>query len=64
MASQLQLARATHVYLSDGNVYWRLPVLNGFSFSQSTSSTEIMVNEMSTAAGVSLVVVEQCSTMQ
>lgn len=53
MASQLQLSRETRVYLTDGTVYWRLPVLDGFSFSQATESTEVTVNEMESTAGIS-----------
>jgi len=53
MAAQLQLARETHVYISDGTVYWRVPVLNGFSFSQATSSTEVATNEMADSTGAS-----------
>ena len=51
MASQLQLSRETAVYLEYGGVYWRLPVLNGFSFSQATNTTEVAVNEMEDVNG-------------
>lgn len=49
--SNLQLARNTHVYLHDGTVYWKLPVLDGFSFSQATATTEVSANEMADADG-------------
>ena len=53
MAAQLQLSRNTHVYASDGTNYWELPVLDGFSFSQSTATTEVSVSEMADLTGVS-----------
>ena len=53
MAAQLQLSRNTHVYASDGTNYWELPVLDGFSFSQSTATTEVSVSEMADLSGVS-----------
>ena len=53
MAAQLQLSRNTHVYASDGTNYWELPVLDGFSFSQSTATTEVAVSEMADLSGVS-----------
>lgn len=36
-----------------GSYHWEIPVLDGFSFSQSTNSSEITLNEMSTSAGES-----------
>ena len=53
MAAQLQLSRNTHVYASDGTNYWELPVLDGFSFAQSTATTEVSVSEMADLSGVS-----------
>jgi hypothetical protein len=53
MASQLQLSRETALYLHQDGVYWRLPVLNGFSFSQTTSTTEVVINEMEDVTGIS-----------
>lgn len=53
MAAQLQLSRNTHVYASDGTNYWELPVLDGFSFSQSTATTEVAVSEMADLNGIS-----------
>ena len=47
-AATLQLARNTHVYMKVGTNYWKLPVLDGFSFSQATATQEIALNEMQT----------------
>jgi len=49
-AATLQLARNTHVYMKVGNNYWKLPVLDGFSFSQATATQEIALNEMQTGS--------------
>ena len=46
MAAQLQLSRDTHVYAEKDGYFWELPILDGFSFSQSTATTEVAVNEM------------------
>lgn len=67
MTATLQLSRDTHVYiglgdaagtLGDANykpnaVLWKLPVLDGFSFSQATATTEVTVNEMQDSTGAS-----------
>jgi len=58
MAAQLQLSRDTNVYASiedstGERYYWKLPILDGFSFSQSTATTEVAVNEMADLTGVS-----------
>ena len=67
MTATLQLSRDTHVYiglgdasgtLGDANyqpnaVLWKLPVLDGFSFSQATATTEVTLNEMQDSAGAS-----------
>lgn len=52
------LKRDTKVYLeaaqSDGsNIVWEIPVLDGFSYSQSNTTTEVALNEMESGAGVS-----------
>lgn len=47
----LQLARNTHVYMKVGTNYWKLPVLDGFSFSQSTATQELALNEMQDTTG-------------
>ncbi len=53
MADKLFFSRDTKVYLEKGDYYWELPVLEGFSFSQATNSSEITLAEMSTATGES-----------
>ena len=53
MAAQLQLSRDTHVYAEKDGYFWELPILDGFSFSQSTATTEVAVNEMADLSGVS-----------
>ena len=42
----LQFSRNTKVYIEQGSNIWEIPVLDGFSFSQATNSTEITLNEM------------------
>jgi len=54
MAATIQLSRDTHVYIAPAGstaVYWKIPVLDGFSFSQSTATTEVTLNEMQDASG-------------
>jgi len=41
------------VYIKKGNFVWDLPVLDGFSFSQATNSSEITLAEMEASGGVS-----------
>jgi len=53
MADLLHFSRNTKVYLKQGANIWEIPVLDGFSFSQATNSSEITLNEMSGAAGAS-----------
>ena len=43
--------RDTKVYLAQGSVIWELPILNGYTFSQSTNASNITLNEMSDASG-------------
>lgn len=43
--------RDTKVYLEQGTVIWELPVLNGYSFSQATNSSNITLSEMSDTNG-------------
>ena len=54
MADTFYFSRDTKVHLTDsaGAIY-NIPVLDGFSFSQATNTTEVTLNEMATAAGVS-----------
>ena len=53
MAQQLFFSRDTKVYIKKGNFVWDLPVLDGFSFSQATNSSEITLAEMEASGGVS-----------
>ena len=53
MAEQLYFARHTKVFLEQGSNVWEIPVLEGFSFSQATNATEIVLNEMESVGGVS-----------
>jgi hypothetical protein len=43
--------RDTKVYLEQGTLLWELPVLNGYSFSQTTNSSNVTLNEMTDASG-------------
>ena len=51
MADTLYFSRDTRVFINKGTQVWELPVLDGFSFSQSTNSSEITLSEMSDASG-------------
>ena len=53
MAQQLYFSRDTKMYLEFDGYVWEIPVLDGFSFSQATNSSEITLNEMESSAGVS-----------
>ena len=53
MAEQLYFSRDTKMFLEFDGYVWSIPVLDGFSFSQATNSTEVSLNEMESAAGVS-----------
>jgi len=54
MADTFYFSRDTKVHLSDsGSAVYNIPVLDGFSFSQATNTTEVTLNEMATTAGVS-----------
>jgi len=50
-ATNLFFNRDTKVYLSQGGVIWELPVLNGYSFSQATNSSNVTLSEMSDSFG-------------
>ena len=54
MADTFYYSRDTLVHITDsaGAIY-KIPVLDGFSFSQATNATEVTLNEMATSAGVS-----------
>jgi hypothetical protein len=53
MAQQLFFSRDTKVYIKFGTKVWDLPVLDGFSFSQATNSSEITLAEMEGSGGTS-----------
>ena len=56
MADQFYFSRDTKVYLTptgSTSVVWEIPVLDGFSFSQATNTSEITLNEMADANGKS-----------
>ena len=53
MAQQLYFSRDTKVYVEIGTTIWEIPVLDGFSFSQATNSSEITLAEMESTGGVS-----------
>ena len=54
MADTFYFSRDTKVHLTDSqSAVYNIPVLDGFSFSQATNVTEVTLNEMATAAGVS-----------
>ena len=53
--AKLQFSRNAKVYITNvanqPNFVWSIPVLDGFSFSQATNSSEITLNEMADASG-------------
>ena len=51
MADQLYFSRDTKVFIEIGTSIWEMPVLDGFSFSQATNTSEITLNEMTDTAG-------------
>lgn len=51
--SNLYFSRDTKVFLVKGSTIWEIPVLNGYSFSQTTNSSTITLSEMSNASGAS-----------
>ena len=53
MAEALYFARDSKLFIEFDSVFWEIPVLDGFSFTQSTNATEITLNEMESTAGVS-----------
>ena len=54
MADTFYFSRDTKVHLKDSaGVVYNIPVLDGFSFSQATNTTEVTLNEMESTAGVS-----------
>lgn len=53
MAEQLYFSRDSKLYIEFDSYVWEVPVLDGFSFSQATNSSEITLNEMESSGGVS-----------
>lgn len=53
MAQQLYFSRDSKMFLEFDGYVWEIPVLDGFSFSQATNSSEITLAEMESAAGAS-----------
>ena len=51
MTDQLFFSRDTKVYVQKGSYHWEIPVLEGFSFSQATNTSEIALSEMSDTSG-------------
>ena len=53
MAEQLFFSRDSKLYIEFDSTLWEIPVLDGFSFSQSTNQSEITLSEMQGADGLS-----------
>lgn len=51
MADTLYFSRDTEVFVKIGSDIWEIPVLDGFSFSQATNTSEITLNEMADSSG-------------
>ena len=47
----LYFSRDTKVYIKIGSAVWEVPVLDGFSFSQASNSTEVTLAEMEDTSG-------------
>ena len=47
------LKRDTKVFLKKGTAIWEIPVMSGFTFSQGNTTSEVVLKEMATSAGVS-----------
>ena len=53
MAAQLYFARDSKLFVEFDFKLWEVPVLDGFSFSQTTNSSDITLQEMQSADGIS-----------
>jgi len=53
MADVLYFSRDTKLFVEIGSAIWEMPVLDGFSFSQGSNSTEVTLAEMESSTGVS-----------
>jgi len=51
MAEYLHFSRDSRLYMEKDGRLWSIPVLDGFSFSQATNSSEITLNEMEDSSG-------------
>ena len=51
MAEYLHFSRDSKLYMEKDGYLWSIPVLDGFSFSQATNSSEITLNEMEDSSG-------------
>ena len=53
MADQFYFSRNTRLIIEDagGSNRWEIPILDGYSFSQATNSSEITLNEAADASG-------------
>lgn len=51
MANDLFFSRDTKLVVKNGATAWEIPVLDGFSFSQATNSSEVTLQEMESSAG-------------
>ena len=51
MAEYLHFSRDSRLYMEKDGYLWSIPVLDGFSFSQATNSSEITLNEMEDSSG-------------
>ena len=51
MADQLYFSRDTKCFIEFNDVVWEMPVLDGFSFSQANSTSEIALAEMEDSSG-------------
>lgn len=49
--SNLFFSRDTKVYMQQGANIWEIPVLSGFSFNQTTNTSDIAVSEMADSSG-------------
>ena len=53
MAQQLYFSRDSQMFLEIEDSVWKIPVLEGFSFSQATNTSEITLAEMEAGDGTS-----------
>lgn len=53
MAQQLYFSRDSKLFVELEGKLWEVPVLDGFSFSQTTNASEITLNEMQNTSGIS-----------